>query len=193
MSTTSLGCGWYAVRVNTKAANSVANLLTDTGHTVFHPTYREVRRWSDRTKVLEVSLFNGYLFCQLDISYRLSIIMTPGVIDFVSFGKSFLPVPEQEIDSIRRVVNSGVSSRPHPYLRTGEHVIVERGPLAGVEGILVRQKNDAMLVLSVHLLQRSVITEVDLDAVRPVRTESILMTLAGESEVQRRFVVIGPQ
>jgi len=47
----------------------------------------------------------------------------------------------------------------------GRRVRVRLGPLQGCEGILIRKKNIARLVLSVNFLQRSVSVEVDADNV----------------------------
>ena len=60
---------------------------------------------------------------------------------------------------------------PYPYLREGQRVRITEGPLAGVEGILVRNRpKQGLLVLSVELLQRSVAVEIECDAVDPVDT-----------------------
>lgn len=88
--------------------------------------------------------------------------------DIVKFGKTFVPVPDEEIDAVRTIVSSPLLAKPCPYLNIGERVRVEVGPLAGVEGILLERKNDTRLVLSVNLLQRSIAIEVNLEWVKPV-------------------------
>jgi len=75
------------------------------------------------------------------------------------------PIPQLEIDAIRRLVESELPYDLHPYLQVGRRVRVRVGPLQGCEGILIRKKNIARLVLSVHLLQQSVSVEVDADVV----------------------------
>jgi transcription termination/antitermination protein NusG len=77
-------------------------------------------------------------------------------------GERVTPVPNQEIDAIRAVVQANLPASPHPYLATGQRVRITRGPLADVEGILVgRNAGKGLLVLSVQLFQRSVAVEVD--------------------------------
>jgi transcriptional antiterminator NusG len=159
---------WYAVRVRSNHENTTATFLRSTGHTIFHPTYRDERRWSDRVKQLDVPLFSGYLFCYMNISQRLPVLQAPGAVDIVGFGKTFVSVPEEEIEAVRTIVNSAALARPCMYLNVGERVRMEAGPLMGVEGILLERKKDTRLVLSVHLLQRSIATEVNLDWVRPL-------------------------
>lgn len=160
---------WYAVRVRSNFEQATKKFLAANGYEVFFPTYRENRRWSDRCKQVDVPLFGGYVFCQMAIEKRLPIMQAPGVVNIVSFGKLFLPIPEEEIAAVRAIVNSPVFARPCPYLNVGDRVRMERGPLTGVEGILQEIKNDYRLIVSVHLLQRSVAAEVSLDWVKPLK------------------------
>lgn len=159
---------WYAVRVRTNYESRTVTFLRSTGHVVFHPTYRDQRRWSDRVKQLEVPLFSGYIFCHMDINQRLPVLQAPGAMDIVKFGKTFVPVPDEEIEAVRTIVSSPLLARPCPYLNIGERVRIEIGPLAGVEGILLERKADTRLVLSVDMLQRSIAIEVNLDWVKSV-------------------------
>ena len=78
------------------------------------------------------------------------------------------PIAETEIAAIRTVVESELPAVPWPYLKTGNLVRIEFGPLAGLEGLVVTEKSRQRLVLSVHLLQRSVSVEIDRSWVRPL-------------------------
>ena len=71
-------------------------------------------------------------------------------------------VPHAEMDSIRKLVDAGMPALLHPYLKEGRRVRIAEGPLAGVEGVLLKIRLDkGLVVLSVDLLQRSVAVEVD--------------------------------
>jgi transcriptional antiterminator NusG len=113
-------------------------------------------------------LFPGYVFCRLNPLDRLPVLTAPGVVDLVGFGKIPAPVPDQEIETVRRMVQSGLFVMPWPFLELGHRVLIERGPLAGVEGNLEEVKGKCRLVVSVQLLQRSVSAEVDRDWIRPL-------------------------
>lgn len=95
--------------------------------------------------------------------------MSPGVVSIVGLGKTPAPVPDHEIAGVRAVVESPLFSQPWPFLETGDRILIERGPLAGTEGILICLKGEYRLVASVTLLQRSVAAELDRDWVRPVQ------------------------
>jgi transcription antitermination factor NusG len=119
-------------------------------------------------KQLDLPLFPGYLFCRFDVCDRLPILSTPGVIDIAGAGKTAVPVADEEIEAIRAILRSGLAAQPWPFLRVGSRVYVERGPLAGVEGIITNTDKVYCLVVSVSLLQRSVGVEIDREWVRPI-------------------------
>lgn len=160
---------WFAVRVRSHHEKIAAAHLRERGFEEFSPSCKIERRWSDRKKEMDQFLFPGYVFCRLDPAHRLPVLSAPGVVDLVGFGKVPAPVPDHEIEAIRRMVQSGLLVMPWPYLELGNRVLIERGPLAGVEGILDEMKGKCRLVVSVQLLQRSVSAEVDRNWVRPLQ------------------------
>lgn len=162
---------WYAIRVRSNFEQTTATFLNSTGYKVFSPTYQERRQGSDRVRRVDVPLFPGYLFCHLNVEKRLPVLKTPGVMNIVGYGKEFVPVSDEEIEAVRIVAASPLA-RPWPYLTVGESVRIVRGPLAGVEGILLEIKNEYRVIVSVHLLQRSVGAEVSLESVEPVQSRS---------------------
>lgn len=162
---------WYAIRVRSNFERTTATFLSSTGYGVFSPTYKERRQGCDRIRRADTPLFPGYLFCHLDIEKRLPVLQAPGVLNIVGYGKEFIPVSDEEIEAVRVIAASPLAS-PWPYLMVGEAVRIVRGPLAGVEGILLKMKNEYRLVVSVHLLQRSVGADVGREWVEPVQSRS---------------------
>jgi DNA-binding CsgD family transcriptional regulator/transcription antitermination factor NusG len=152
---------WFALQIRHRYERFVANHLGSSGYEAFLPVYSSRRQWSDRLKEFEVPLFPGYLFCRFDPLDRLPILMTVGVIQVVGIGKKPVSVDDAEITAIQTLVQSGLPAHPWQFLQVGERVRVERGPLSGIEGILMALKGRHRLILSVTLLQRSVAVEVD--------------------------------
>jgi transcription antitermination factor NusG len=161
---------WFAVRVRSNHERIAAAHLRERGYEEFSPAWKTKRNWSDRTKEVDQFLFPGYVFCRLNPLNRLSVLTAPGVVDLVGFGKIPAPIPDHEIENVRQMVQSGLFVMPWPFLELGRRVLIERGPLAGVEGILDEVKGKCRLVVSVQLLQRSVSAEVDRDWIRPLPT-----------------------
>jgi transcription antitermination factor NusG len=160
---------WYAIRVRSNFEQAVNAALSAKCYETFLPIYRTRRRWSDRVKEVEAPLFKGYTFCRFDALRRVPVLTTPGVVSIV--GSSYsgpIEIDECEIAAVRSMVASGAVIGPWPFLREGQFVSVERGPLTGVEGIIVKVKSQYRLVVSVSMLQRSVAVEIDRDWVQPV-------------------------
>jgi len=177
------GMLWYALNVRTRFEKVVARNLRGKGYEEFLPTYTRSSRWSDRVKQIELPLFPGYVFCRFNPHDRLPILTIPGVNAVVGFGKTFMPVQESELHSVRAVVQSGVFCEPWPYVEVGQRVVVERGPLAGTEGLVTMVKNTYRLVISVNMLQRSVAVEIDRDCLKPLSTEIHKKTQTARTEM----------
>ncbi len=156
---------WYALHTHHQHEKLVAQTLTSKGFEAFLPLHRGVRQWSDRSKILWLPLFPCYVFLRGGMTRRADVLATPGIHGFVTFGEKPAPIPEGEIEAVRRAIETRLSVEPHPFLRRGDWVRVKWGPLEGVEGILLRKKGVSRLVLSVALLERSIATEVDVSSV----------------------------
>lgn len=164
---------WYALRVRTSREKSVACLLRHKGFNEFLPLYASCRRWSDRIQQIDLPLFPGYVFCRFNAQDRLPILTTPGVVHVVGMGTTPEPVDEGEITSLQSVVESGLLMQPWPFLKVGQRVVIEHGPLRNVEGILKEVKGSRNLIISITLLQRSVGVCIERTGVRPLAQSSL--------------------
>ena len=152
---------WFALYTRHRHEKTVAEFLDREGMEVFFPCYTARHRWKDRIKQLSLPLFPNYVFVFSGFDERISILRAPGVYDFVRLAGRPSPIPETEIEAVRRTIDNGLSVDPHPFLNIGDRVRGKTGPLAGLEGILVRKNGLYHLVLSVELLGRSLSVEVD--------------------------------
>jgi transcription antitermination factor NusG len=159
---------WFAVRVRTRAECTVSEFLKARGIETLCPTYPDRRRYSDRIKTVEAALFPGYLFCNIDRFDRLPVLSAPGVDYIVGFGREPYPVDLSEIQAVKAVIRSGLLAKPHPFLKVGQRVRVDSGPLVNLEGIFLATKSENRLVLSISMLQRSISAELDSALVRPI-------------------------
>lgn len=147
---------WYAIQVRRNHERLSATHLEHRSYETFLPLYKSRRRWSDRVKEIELPLFPGYLFCYMDPALRLAALTSPGVVRVVGVGKTPVPVADQEIASIRAIVESKLQADPYAYLQVGEQVRIGYGPLRGLAGILLAIEDQHRLVVGVTLLKRSV-------------------------------------
>src|SRR6266542_3519675 len=159
---------WFAIVVKTQHEHVVHDGLCQKGLESFLPLYCATRRWSDRVKRLQAPLFPGYVFCRFDHRDRVSVLRTPGVRSIVSFGGTVTPIGNQEIERIQALVASGSPLEPWPFLKQGQRVRIDDGPLSGLEGILAEAGKGRRVVVSLDLLQRSVAVQLDRDRITPL-------------------------
>lgn len=146
-----MACEWFAVQTHLKKEAQVASALVYKGFEVFLPTLNRKSR--------RVPFFAGYVFCRCDARYRLPILVTPGVVRMLGVGREPCPIPDEEIESVRKAIHGSVLTEPSFYYRPGQKVEILEGPLTGVIGTLVSVGQGVCLVLSITLLRRSVRVE----------------------------------
>jgi transcription antitermination factor NusG len=171
---------WNAIYTRHQHEKSVAQSLTGRGFETFLPTYTTVRGWTDRKKMLSLPLFPCYVFVRTNLQRRSEVVSTPSVHSMVMFAGRPAPVPDLELEAIRRAVESGLPVVPHPFLQCGDWVRVTSGPLIDVEGILIRRKTSSRLVLSTELVGRSIALEIDAFSVEPIQRRSERLPLQTE-------------
>jgi transcription antitermination factor NusG len=162
---------WYAVQTRSNLEKTVTNELSIKGIENYCPAFQEVHQWADRKKSIERPVFPGYVFARiLDTGpTRLAVKQTHGAVRILGTADNIEPVPDREIDSIQQMLKKGSACFAHPFVKAGTVVRVRRGALRGLEGKLVRVKNQVRLVLSIELLSSSVATEVDASDVEIVQ------------------------
>lgn len=158
---------WYAVYTCPRHEKRVAQQFERRQLEIFLPLYEAMHRWKDRRARVQLPLFPGYVFVRIPLREKLRVLEVPSVVRMVSFDGRPAALADEEIAGLRRGLVA-LKAEPHPYLKVGRRVRIERGPLAGMEGILVRKKDRLRLVLSIHLIMRSVAVEVDAADIEPI-------------------------
>lgn len=135
--------------------------MKNKGLNVFLPIRRACHKWSDRNRDIDVPLFPGYVFCHFGFAQRMAVLTTPSVTSIVSAGMHPVALSSEEIAAVQAIVASSRNVTPWPYLSAGRRVQIASGCLAGLRGIVLREKNDYKVVVSIGLLQRSIAVEID--------------------------------
>ena len=165
---------WYAAQTRSRHEKIVARQLIERRVEHFLPLRAEVHKWKDRYKKVEVPLFNGYIFVQIPLEpaqrthVRLTVLKTPGIVRIVGFTHEDTPVPLEQIEALRRVMEAGISTHKHKFLKVGQRIKILSGVLAGVEGILTRVKKAERLVISVEPIRQGVAIELAGYEVTPI-------------------------
>jgi transcription antitermination factor NusG len=161
---------WYALHTRARHEKSAERRLRDQGMETFVPTTMEVHRWSDRKKKVEVPLFSCYVFirCTLSAQDRTRVYQVDSVHGFVGTRGASLPIPDEQIESIQKVLAQTAPWRSYPFLKTGQRVRVRGGAMDGVEGVFLSENGDRSLIISVDAIQRSMAVRIEGYDVEPV-------------------------
>jgi transcription antitermination factor NusG len=159
---------WFAAYTTSRHEKRIAEHLCLRQIEHFLPLYKAQHRWRNGLKpIIELPLFPSYLFVRIGRGERGRVFEIPGVLSIVGCGREPSPVPDTYIQWLRE----GLRVRkiePHPYLAAGEKVRIKAGALGGMEGVLIRNKNNFRVVVSLELIMRSVVVEVDAEDLEPV-------------------------
>ncbi len=152
---------WIAVYVKTGWEQSVAKQLSAFGYERYLPVRLSPNRLA-RGQHKEVPLFPGYVFCRYQAMPTFRIMRAYGVLQLVGHTGLPIPIPDTEIESIQRVLDSGLYSEPWKFLTAGQRVRVEGGPLRGVEGTLISIKSGSgsRLIVGINMLERFVAVDI---------------------------------
>jgi transcription antitermination factor NusG len=154
---------WYALHTRPRHEKLVVQRLSERGVDTFLPMVKEVHRWSDRKKVVELPLFGCYVFAKFvpNKVERLNVLRVGGVLGLVGSHNEGTPIPDGQIDAVRALLEGSLSWSPYPFLKIGQRVRVRGGVLEGVEGILLSRNGNNTVVISVDAIQRSLAVRVE--------------------------------
>ena len=150
---------WYAVHTKSRHEFQVVERLKQKGINAFLPSVERLRKWKDRKKIIEFPLFPGYLFVNIskDLQSILSVLKVTGVVRLLcTLPGEPDPIPDEQIVSLQKLIENKEALDHYPYLNEGQRVRIIKGPLSGVEGILVEKLDRHLLVLSVDVLRQGV-------------------------------------
>jgi len=151
---------WYAAFTMPRHEKRLATHCTERQIECFLPLYQSTHQWKNRCRVkVDLPLFPNYIFVRIGAQERVRVLKLPGVLSIVSSGRNLLPIPDDYIAALRDGLQA-YRIEPHCNLEAGDRVCITTGPMAGMEGILDRQKNGLRVVLKLDMIGRSVAVEV---------------------------------
>jgi transcription antitermination factor NusG len=182
---------WYAACTRSRHEKSVAEQLARKSVEAFVPLYETVRRWKNGQHRVQLPLFSGYTFARIALRDRLDVLKVPGVVRLVGFDGVPVSLPDDDIERLRQALTSGTRAEPHPFLTAGRRVRITAGPLAGNEGVLVRRHGIVRVVLSIEVIQRSILVEVEANSLEPVWGAGSFAQRHQNATVVKNFLVQG--
>jgi len=161
---------WYALYTRSRHEKKLLSELSDRSIDVFLPMREVLSRWKDRKKRIWLPMFPGYIFVhQVDTpENRFRVLNVPGAVRFVGHEGHADRIPDDQIDAVRRFLETKIAIDPYPYIRVGQRVEIIAGPLKGIQGILIQKKGRFRFVLRVDLIRQAVSIEIDASDIRPI-------------------------
>jgi len=154
---------WYAIQTQSRFEKIVRDELSSRGIECLLPLCTRISRWKGRQKRIEWPLFAGYCFGRFGLDQRMDVIHTTGVVQIIGSVHAAVPIPEEEITAIQRLIQSGSHYETCPYhVEKGLRVTVTGGALQGLHGKFVRTASACRLIIAVNLIQQA--ASVDIDA-----------------------------
>jgi transcription antitermination factor NusG len=146
----------------------VSEHLSQRGIEHFLPLYKTVRSWTHYRKVtLDLPLFPNYIFVHIRPEERIRVIEVYGLVTLVGRGKAPEVLPEIEIERLRSALGSR-KCEPHAYLTAGTKARIIAGPLAGMQGVVLRTKSGGLrAILTIDMIMQSVAVEVAAEELEP--------------------------
>ncbi len=161
---------WYALYTRSRHEKKVYDQLLEKDVETFLPLTRELRQWKDRRRWVEVPLFNGYVFINIDLRYKLTALQTHGAVRLVSFGGEPTMIPDWQIEQLMQVLSNTETVEPEDYLKIGDLVTITQGPLRGVQGYLREKRGEWRLSILVDGVYQSASFVVERGIVEKVET-----------------------
>jgi len=164
---------WFALQVKVHKEYQVAAILRSKGYEEFLPT----RPIMKHNTSLQAPLFPGYVFCRTSPEVHGLMVTTPGVIRIVKFGNKPARIDPEELRSIQLAVDSGAPIYVSKGLHIGDKVRIQNGPLRGVIGILSSMYRRQRLLISITMMMRTVVAEVDPEWVTTIKPPESALSL----------------
>jgi transcriptional antiterminator RfaH len=132
---TPLDRDWFVVRSKPRKEEFAVQSLERRGVVAFCPRILEPVGWTNEWAT--VPLFPGYLFVQIELhSGYHSVMWTPGVKGFVSFGAMPTAVQPEIVNFLQQETGDDGVILPRRQYQAGERVRIKHGPFAGLIGII---------------------------------------------------------
>jgi len=163
MSLTKTSKKWYVFYTCPKFERKIHEYLQESGYESFLPLCWVVKQWSDRRKRLLTPLFSGYIFVNIEQSRIHEVLKTPKIIRCVTFNSVPASLRQEEVDSIMQIMENFYPFEVSCGFKVGDSVVVAKGPLLGMEGILVEERGNQRFALRIESLRQFVLVSIPAD------------------------------
>ena len=152
---------WYAIYVKSRHEQCIHKTLQNQGIESSLPLRSVIRQWSDRKKKIEVPIFRGYVFVNINIqNEKLGVLQTDGVIKFVSFGSKIITIPQEQMYWLDRLLSFSSNIEYEREFPVGSDVEVIFGPFKGMKGRVKQKNSKTRLVVWINGIIQGISVEI---------------------------------
>jgi transcription antitermination factor NusG len=153
---------WYVIYVRSRHEKNVYSALLNKGIITSLPMKTVIRKWSDRKKKVQLPLFRGYVFVNINLKIdNLNVLQTPGVVKFIGIRQEPSRIPDDQIHWLHMMAAESTSVRNEKEFSAGQRVRVVAGPFKGIEGVVKRVGGRSRLVVLIESIMQAVSVEID--------------------------------
>ena len=157
---------WWVAHIKSRNEKALAQDLIRKDISYFLPMTWRARRQRGRTIRSLLPLFSGYLFFCGEEDQRIEVLRTNRVANLIEVKDQQRLL--KELLQIEQALRAGAPLVPHEYIKTGQRCRVIAGPLADLEGIIVKTKTTTRLVLQIDMLGQATSVEIDIDMIEVI-------------------------
>ena len=150
---------WHALYVSSRQEKKVQDSLLKKGIEAYTPILKTMRQWSDRKKMVELPLINGYVFAHISQQEQDKTIQTKGIVNFVRSDGKLAIVRDIEIKRLKQLIELGYQMEAFGIGNTykqGDKVKITSGALKNIEGFVVENKEGRFIDVLLESIGQSI-------------------------------------
>ncbi|MTI29868.1 UpxY family transcription antiterminator [Xanthovirga aplysinae] len=163
---------WFALMVQHRHEKKVHQRLKELGIISYLPTQRVTRQWSDRIKQVEEPLFSCYVFVHLPENQLYKALALKSVFGVVSFEGKPASIRDKEIEQMKIALSKATNLEIFELCPLGTLVEILDGPFKGIQGMVIKVRNEHKLVVFLKLLGKSLIVDTEATRVKVLATST---------------------
>ena len=149
------------IYVRSRHEKNVYSALLDKGIDASLPMRTVVREWNDRKKKVQIPLFRGYVFVNIDVKIdNLNVLQTAGVVKFIGIRNKPSRIPDEQIHWMHMLVAESDTVRAEKEIPVGQRVRVMIGPFKGIKGVVRRVGSRSRLVVLIESIMQAVSVDI---------------------------------
>jgi transcription antitermination factor NusG len=151
---------WIALYARARHEVQVSRQISEMGIETFVPLRKEIHRWSDRKKWVDVPLIPSYVFVHIDLRDYFRVFLASGIVRVVMFRGRIARIRDNEIELLRCAVEAVEPIKvATPEYHAMDDVVVVSGLFAGHRGKVVQSGSKYKINIRIEELESAVVIE----------------------------------